>query len=316
MGKISGKISLPSGTWIWGRGKSYIGISLPLSLRSPQHPCSMKTKRHPSTQSFTEADIAGMLQKIPPHPPYSEWMKILSAVFSVLPFAQGARLLNQWSPEKYEGEYFRKHRQRLKQIGIGSLVMLAKQNGWAGAKSTQGKVLIRHSPVPTSRNKAPSWIPKISPTAPEPTRPPAAEIDMGEAQRLASELLKMHEAGSITGPDDPNARIYAKALRLFRASFHMTGGTKESFNRPSTSSWAVDRYSCVSDQNLISAYSNSTPTQDHEQDHQQTRPGQAAQCRTRRPTSRACRFETPRIIGLERSEIIHVEHFRKFRSGA
>ena len=46
-----------------------------------------------ATHTFSEADIAGMLQKIPPSPDYGTWMKILSAVFSVLPLAPGARLL-------------------------------------------------------------------------------------------------------------------------------------------------------------------------------------------------------------------------------
>jgi hypothetical protein len=184
-----------------------------------------------SNPTFTEADIAGMLQKIPPHPPYSEWMKILSAVFSVLPFDQGARVLNEWSPEKSEGEYFRKHQQRLKEVGIGTLVMLAKNNGWAGSKSIRkGKVLVRQAPTPTRRNTPPTWLAPISkpaaPTTPlpptTPPRTPATEIDMAEAQRIAAELLKMHDEGFIEGPDDPNARLYAKTLRLFRASFTTT----------------------------------------------------------------------------------------------
>lgn len=178
-----------------------------------------------STDTFTEADIAGMLQKIPPHPEYSEWMKILSAVFSVLPFAAGARLLNEWSPEQVPGEYFRKHQQRLKQVSIGTLVMLAKNNGWADSKSIRkGKVLIRQAPTPTRRNATPSWLAPISKPAtttqmPATTHTPASEIDMAEAERIAAELLKMHKEGFIKGPDDPNARLYAKELRLFRASF-------------------------------------------------------------------------------------------------
>lgn len=184
-----------------------------------------------STDTFTEADIAGMLQKIPPHPPYSEWMKILSAVFSVLPFAPGARVLNEWSPEKTEGEYYRKYHQRLKQVGLGTLVLMAKNNGWAGSKSIRkGKVLIRQAPTPTRRNTPPTWLAPISkpaatttPLPPTtPPRTPATEIDMAEAQRIAAELIKMHDEGFIEGPDDPNARLYAKTLRLFRASFTTT----------------------------------------------------------------------------------------------
>ena len=177
-----------------------------------------------SSDTFTEADIAGMLQKIPPHPPYSEWMKILSAVFSVLPFAPGARVLNEWSPEKTDGEYYRKYHQRLKQVGLGTLVLMAKNNGWAGSKSIRkGKVLIRQAPTPTRRNTPPTWLAPISKTAA--TATPATEIDMAEAQRIAAELLKMHEEGFIEGPDDPNARIFAKTLRLFRASFAPTNPT-------------------------------------------------------------------------------------------
>lgn len=179
-----------------------------------------------STDTFTEADIAEMLQKIPPHPEYSEWMKILSAVFSVLPFAPGARVLNEWSAEKTEGEYFRKYQQRLKQVGIGTLVLMAKNNGWAGSKSIRkGKVLIRQAPTPTRRNTPPTWLAPISKPATTLTHTPTIEIDMAEAQRIAAELLKMHDEGFIEGPDDPDARLYAQTLRLFRASFSL-GETK------------------------------------------------------------------------------------------
>jgi hypothetical protein len=188
----------------------------------------MKTKMPISTDTFTEADIAGMLQKIPPHPPYSEWMKILSAVFSVLPFAAGARLLNEWSPEQVPGEYFRKHQQRLKQVSIGTLVMLAKNNGWACSKSIRKKnALIRQAPTPTRRNTPPTWLAPISQapansTQLPPTTPPhtaATKIEISEAQRIAAELLKIHNEGLIEGPNDPSARLYARALQLFKATF-------------------------------------------------------------------------------------------------
>lgn len=172
-----------------------------------------------SNDTFTEADIAGMLEKIPPRPEYNEWMKILSAVFAVLPYATGAQLLNAWSPEQREGEYFQKHQHRWKQVGIGSLVMLAKQHGWAGTKSKRkGKFLIRQAPTPTRRNTPPSWL-QPPPPAPTTTAPTSAlqlptEINMSEAQRIAAELVKMHDDGFIVGPDDPNARIYARAIHL------------------------------------------------------------------------------------------------------
>ena len=199
----------------------------------------MKTKLPLSPQTFTEGDIAGMLQKIPPSPEYGTWMKILSAVFSQLPFSQGARVLNEWSPEKTKGEYFRKHQSRLKEIGIGTLVMLAKEHGWCGSRTKHsGRVIVRRQLNPTHRTPPPIWLQRIQQqqattpatpaTPPPPTTPapqPAPEIDMEEAQRIAAELLKMHEEGFIEGPDDPDARLYAQALRLFRASFATTNTT-------------------------------------------------------------------------------------------
>lgn len=78
----------------------------------------------------TAADIAEMLSFVPPRPDYDTWLKIASAVWSVLPMFEGAALLNQWSPEERDGEYMTKHKARLKQIGIGSLCHLAAQHGF------------------------------------------------------------------------------------------------------------------------------------------------------------------------------------------
>ena len=101
----------------------------------------------------TAADIAEMLRFIPPRPDYETWLKIASAVWSVLPMVDGARLLHQWSPEEKEGEYASKHKARLKQVGVGTLAHIAQAHGfdaraawrrkrWAGrirfADSTRG----------------------------------------------------------------------------------------------------------------------------------------------------------------------------------
>lgn len=67
-----------------------------------------------------------------------------------------------------------------------------------------GRVTIPHTPTLAA-----------SPSTPQPD----PEIDMIEACRVAGELLKMHEEGFIVGTDDPDARLYAQTLRLFRASF-------------------------------------------------------------------------------------------------
>jgi len=78
----------------------------------------------------TGADIAEMLKFCPPRPDYDTWLRIASAVWSVLPMEDGARLLNQWSPEEKDGEYAGKHKVRLQQITIGTLSHIASLHGF------------------------------------------------------------------------------------------------------------------------------------------------------------------------------------------
>ena len=78
----------------------------------------------------TAADIAEMLRFIPPRPDYETWLRVASAVWSVLPAADGALLLHKWSPEEKPGEYMAKHKVRLMQVGIGTLVHIASQHGF------------------------------------------------------------------------------------------------------------------------------------------------------------------------------------------
>lgn len=87
----------------------------------------------------TAADIAEMLRFIPPRPDYETWLRIASAVWSVLPMIDGARLLHQWSPEEREGEYAAKHKARLKQIGVGTLALIASQHGFDARAAYQRK---------------------------------------------------------------------------------------------------------------------------------------------------------------------------------
>lgn len=99
----------------------------------------------------TPEEIARMLSHIPPRPDYDTWLKIASAVWSELSFADGVQLLNEWSPEEKEGEYHQKHRARLKQVGIGSLVHIAKEHGYQPPASKAVKVKI--IPDPSSMPK-------------------------------------------------------------------------------------------------------------------------------------------------------------------
>jgi len=89
----------------------------------------VSTSWHPPVES-TATDIEEMLRFIPSRPDYDTWLRVASAVWSVLPMAEGANLLNKWSPEEKDGEYVSKHKARLQQVGIGSLAMLAQQHGF------------------------------------------------------------------------------------------------------------------------------------------------------------------------------------------
>ena len=93
---------------------------------------------HPPIES-TESDIAEMLSFIPPRPDYDTWLRIASAVWSVLPMLEGAQLLNKWSPEEKDGEYVQKHKARLGQIGIGTLALIASQHGFDAKEAFRRK---------------------------------------------------------------------------------------------------------------------------------------------------------------------------------
>jgi hypothetical protein len=80
---------------------------------------------------ITPEEVKLMLDAIPPRPDYEKWLRIASAVWSVLPSAEGTQLLHAWSPEETEGEYMTKHKVRLRQITIGTLVHHARQHGFS-----------------------------------------------------------------------------------------------------------------------------------------------------------------------------------------
>lgn len=78
----------------------------------------------------TAADVEEMLSYIPPRPDYEDWLRISSAVFSVLPFGEAVACLQKWSPEEKEGEYFEKFRNRLAEITVATLVYYAGKHGF------------------------------------------------------------------------------------------------------------------------------------------------------------------------------------------
>lgn len=198
-------------------------------LKSPEQRVSSYNKSNPieGIEGIGGEDIQKMLSVIPPRPDYDTWLRIASAVWSQLGMAEGARRLQEWSPEEKAGEYAAKHKARLKQVGVGTLIHHAKQHGFdfVGWRKERAERAARHRFTPCITNRpATPFKPKgerltfAAPATP-PAPQPAPAIDMEEAHRITAELLKMHEEGFIVGPDDPDARLYAQALRLFRASF-------------------------------------------------------------------------------------------------
>jgi hypothetical protein len=166
-----------------------------------------------------------MLACIPPRPDYQTWLKICSAVFSFLPPDAGERVLQEWSPEERPGEYAEKYRNRCKAIGIGTLVHLAKQNGWRGHFRRRSPCSSFQKPEQPSRRRrtTPRWIASLQ--APALSAPPsfskdsrALDDEQAEAQRIAGQLVKLFDIGILTSPDDPEARFYARAISLFKGT--------------------------------------------------------------------------------------------------
>ena len=154
-----------------------------------------------------EADIAAMLAMIPPRPDYEIWMRVASAVFAETSAEAGCRLLNAWSPEERTGEYMDKWRHRLKNVGIGTLVHMAKDHGYSPRRSAPTSLPVRKIRRRTDWITGPTATATATATAKRETEP----------ERIASELQKLHAAGWIE--DDTDARFYAKAIHLFKARF-------------------------------------------------------------------------------------------------
>jgi hypothetical protein len=169
-------------------------------------------------------EVRQMLSAIPPRPDYDTWLRIASAVWSVLGMAEGARLLHQWSPEVVEGEYAAKYQSRLKRIGVGTLVYIAKQHGFdlrawraeRAAKTRQASLPLPARPVVPFAPKG-ERLTNFSNQSPAPM-PTAPTVDTVEANRIAGELGKLYDMQVIEAPNDQNARFFAKAIHMFRAS--------------------------------------------------------------------------------------------------
>jgi hypothetical protein len=96
----------------------------------------------------TPEDIRALLAAIPPRPEYMEWLTVCSAVWDALGEIGGTLLLQEWSPEESAGEYANKFKDRLKNVHAGTLVSLAKANGFDTRHAAAAKHAERDGPSP------------------------------------------------------------------------------------------------------------------------------------------------------------------------
>src|SRR5690606_7315619 len=87
----------------------------------------------------TAADIEEMQRFIPPRPDYDTWLRIASAVWSVLPMAEGSALLARWCPEERDGESAAKQEAWLTQLKHGKLAHIAAQHGFDASEAWRRK---------------------------------------------------------------------------------------------------------------------------------------------------------------------------------
>ena len=83
-------------------------------------------------RKWTAGEIGEMLSCIPARPDYDQWLRVSSAVWSVLGEDEGTVVLRAWSPEEQPGEYDEKFKHRLERVTAGTLVHIARQHGWRG----------------------------------------------------------------------------------------------------------------------------------------------------------------------------------------
>lgn len=92
------------------------------------------------------ADVREILTYIPKRPDYDTWLRVASGVFSVLPLGAACAVLNEWAPEEHPGEYEKKHKNRLKNVTIRTVIHYAQQQGFdaraaAKRKTWMGRLL-------------------------------------------------------------------------------------------------------------------------------------------------------------------------------
>jgi len=85
--------------------------------------------RGPQFRELDAATVRDMLRVIP-YPGYDKWLKIANAAWDALG-EDATPILQEWAPEKKPGDYAEKFAHRLADVHAATLVMMAKEHGWA-----------------------------------------------------------------------------------------------------------------------------------------------------------------------------------------
>ena len=107
---------------------------------------------------------------------------------------------------------------RHKLTSAGKLSRHPKPRGHLRGSDNQSKYL----PIP-EKPKRTVWEVKLEPLPVKNTAPLLLDqtaANENEAARIADELMKLHADGAVTGPDDPNAGVFAAVLHTFGATYH------------------------------------------------------------------------------------------------
>lgn len=95
------------------------------------------TTAKPSKEKLRE-----ILRHIPARPGYADWIKVIAGIHDCvgksIPFDDALLLLKEWSPEESPDEYSKKMRGSLKRVGVGTLIWMARENGWQSALENHG----------------------------------------------------------------------------------------------------------------------------------------------------------------------------------
>lgn len=92
--------------------------------------------------------IRAMLRHIP-YPGFDEWLKITNAVWKAIGIEAGTAILQEWAPEKRQGDYAKHAKTPLADITEGTLYFHAQSNGWCPPSPPSSVAPSRPAPPPS-----------------------------------------------------------------------------------------------------------------------------------------------------------------------